>query len=342
MAPPEVAPGPDHRMDLVDEHDGAGIGLDLAHHRLEPLLEIAAIARAGEQRAHVELEDGGIGQHLRHVAHDDAAREALGDRRLADAGIADEERVVLLPPAQHLDGALDLGPAADQGIDAARAGLLVEVDAVDFERIGAALLLVAALDRRRVVVHAAHGARLRHAGPLGDAVADIVDRVEAGHVLLLQEEGGVALALGEDGDEHVGPGHLLAARGLHMGHGAVDDALERGRRLRVAARIEHHRRQLVVDITGELVAQGVDVDVAGAHHRRRVAVVEQRQEQMLERGVFVAALIGILQRAPEGLLETGRKRSHLDPHSFSIVHCSGCSCCRAKLVTCATLVSATS
>ena len=32
----------------------------------------------------------------------------------------------------------------------------------------------------------------------------------------------------------------------------------------------------------------------------------------------------------------------LNPHSFSIVHCSGCWCCRAKLVTCATLVSATS
>ena len=77
-------------MDLVDEHDGAGIILDLAHHGLEPLLEIAAIAGAGEQRAHVELEDGGFGEHLRHVAHDDAAGQAFGDGRLADAGIADE------------------------------------------------------------------------------------------------------------------------------------------------------------------------------------------------------------------------------------------------------------
>ena len=201
----------DHRVDLVDEHDGAGIGLDLAHHRLQPLLEVAAIAGAGQKRAHVELEDGGIGQHLRHVAHDDAARQAFGDGGLADAGVADEQRVVLLAPAQHLDGALDLGSAADQRIDAACPRLLVQVDAIDLERIGAALLLLAALDRRRVLVDAAHRARLRHAGPLGDAVADIVDRVEPRHVLLLQEERGMALALGKDGDQHVRAGDLLAA-----------------------------------------------------------------------------------------------------------------------------------
>ena len=289
-------------MDLVDEHDGAGIGLDLAHHGLEPLLEITAVAGSGEESAHVELEDGGIGQHLRHVAHDDAAREALGDGCLADTGIADEERVVLLPAAQHLDGTLDLGPAADQRIDAASARLLVQVYAIDLERIGAALLVLAALDRRRVLIDAAHGARLGHAGPLGNAVADIVDRIEAGHVLLLQEEGGMALALGEDGDEHIGPRHLLTARRLHMRHRAVDHALEPRCRLGIAMGVEHQARELVVEIGGELVAHHVDIDVAGAHHCRRVAIVKQRKEQMLQRRIFMAALIGILQSAPESLL----------------------------------------
>ena len=58
-------------------------------------------------------------QHVRHFAVDDAARQPFGDRGLADAGIADEQRVVLLPAAQHLDGAADLGVAADQRIDLA-------------------------------------------------------------------------------------------------------------------------------------------------------------------------------------------------------------------------------
>src|SRR5206468_11330694 len=34
----------DHRVDLVDEHNRAGIGLELLDHLLEPFLEIAAIA----------------------------------------------------------------------------------------------------------------------------------------------------------------------------------------------------------------------------------------------------------------------------------------------------------
>jgi hypothetical protein len=46
-------------------------------------------------------------QHFRHVALDDALGQALGDRGLADAGIADIERIVLLAAAQHLDGAVD-------------------------------------------------------------------------------------------------------------------------------------------------------------------------------------------------------------------------------------------
>ena len=47
---------------------------------------------------------------------------------------------------------------------------------------------------------------------LADAVADVGDRIEPAHVLLLQEIDGVALALGKESDEHVGAGDLVAAR----------------------------------------------------------------------------------------------------------------------------------
>ena len=238
--------GTDHGVDLVDEQDRARIVLDLLHHRLQALLEVAAIARAGQQRAHVEREDGGVQQNLGHLALDDLAGEPFRDRGLADAGIADEQRVVLLAPAQHLDGAQHLGLAPDQRIDLALARLPVEVDAIGVERVLAGLPLLA-LDRL-VLVDAAHVARLRHAGPLGDAVADVLHRVEAGHLLLLQEVGGMALALGEDGDEHVGPRHLLAAGGLHVHHGAMDDALEAGRRLRLGRILGDERAQIVVEI----------------------------------------------------------------------------------------------
>ncbi len=105
-------------------------------------------------------------QHFRNVALDDALGEALGDRRLADAGIADIERVVLRAAAEHLDGAVDLGLAADQRIDLAGPRLLVEVDAVGGQRVLLLLLAVLALPRRcpavaLVFLGAARRARFR-------------------------------------------------------------------------------------------------------------------------------------------------------------------------------------
>ena len=81
--------GADHGVDLVDEQDRVGVVLELLDHLLQPLLEVAAVAGAGEQRAHVEREDRRVGQHLRHLAVDDLARQALGDGGLADARVAD-------------------------------------------------------------------------------------------------------------------------------------------------------------------------------------------------------------------------------------------------------------
>ncbi len=141
--------GTDHRVDLVDEQHGARIFFQFLDDLLQALFEIAAITGAGEQRAHVEREDGRVSQRFRNLAFDDALGETFGDRRLADAGVADIERVVLRTAAQDLDRAADLGVTADQRIDLAALGLLVEVDAIGLQRVllllGAALFLLAAM-----------------------------------------------------------------------------------------------------------------------------------------------------------------------------------------------------
>ena len=97
---------------------------DLVEHGLQPLLELAAILRAGDQRAHVERQQLLVLQALRHVAVDDAQRQALDDGGLADAGLADQHRVVLGAARQHLDGAADLLVAADHRVELAVAGRL--------------------------------------------------------------------------------------------------------------------------------------------------------------------------------------------------------------------------
>ena len=114
-------PGADQRVHLVDEQDDVARGLaDLVEHALQPLLELAAIFRAGDQRAHVEREQALVLDAVGHVAVGDAQREALGDRGLADAGLADQHRIVLGPAGEHLDRAADFLVAADDRVELAR------------------------------------------------------------------------------------------------------------------------------------------------------------------------------------------------------------------------------
>ena len=288
------------------------MGLELLEHLLQPLLEIAAIAGARQQRAHVEREHRRRRQHFRHFAVDDALGEAFGDRGLADAGFADEQRVVLLAPAQHLNGAVDLGIAADHRVDLAVARLLVEVDAVGVERLALLLGILVALGLG-LLVDAAHRPRFRDPGPLGDAVADVVDRVVAGHVLLLQEIGGMALALREDRDQHVGAGNFLAAGRLHMDHGALDHALEARGRLGVVGAVGDQILEFGLEIIDEAGAQLVEIDAAGTHDGGRVGIIDQRQQQVFQRRILMMTLVGNRQRTMQGLFKALGKSWHSRP-----------------------------
>ena len=89
----------------------------------------------GDQRAHVERDDPLVLQPLGHVAAHDAPGEPFDDGRLADAGFADEHRVVLRAARQHLDDAPDFLVAADHRIELALARQLGEVAAVALERL---------------------------------------------------------------------------------------------------------------------------------------------------------------------------------------------------------------
>jgi hypothetical protein len=70
-----------------------------------------------------------------HFAIDDALRQAFDDRGLADARLADQHRIVLGAPLQHLDGAADLLVATDDRIELAVLGALGQVDGVLLQRL---------------------------------------------------------------------------------------------------------------------------------------------------------------------------------------------------------------
>ena len=107
---------------------------DVVEQALDALLQLAAEAGAGQQAPHVERAHGVVGQVLGHVAGGDALGQSLDDRGLAHARLADQQRVVLAPPAEHVDQLADLRLAPDDRVELAIAGQAGEVDGVLGER----------------------------------------------------------------------------------------------------------------------------------------------------------------------------------------------------------------
>ena len=155
----------DERVDLVDEGDDVPLGVgDLLQHRLQALFELAAILRSGEHRRKVERDQTLSFETLWHVAIVDSASKSFDDRGLANARLADEDRVVLRSTRQDLDHATNLLVATDHRIDLAVAGSGREVHAVLLERLKLTLGILG-----RDAVRAAHVAQRHEQLIRGDA-----------------------------------------------------------------------------------------------------------------------------------------------------------------------------
>jgi predicted ABC-class ATPase len=72
---------------------------------------------AGDHGAEIERHQALVAQGLRHVAVDDALGQALDDRGLADAGLADQNRIVFGAAGQHLDGAANFLVPPDHRVE---------------------------------------------------------------------------------------------------------------------------------------------------------------------------------------------------------------------------------
>ncbi len=84
---------------------------------------------------------------------------------------------------------------------------------------------------------------------------------------------------------------------------ALDHALEAGGRLGIFRAVGDQIFKLGFEIARHGAAQLVEIDIAGAHHGRCVLVVDQRQQKMFERRVFVMPFVGEGQCAMQRLFE---------------------------------------
>ena len=117
---------------------------------------------------------------------------------------------------------LHLFVPAHKRVDAARFGLLIEIGGKGLQGTGGRRLrgLPRFLGLLSLV---GPGFIVRH---LGDSVGDVIDDIDAGDVLELQEIHRLALLLAEDRHQHIGPRDFLAPGGLHVKHRSLEHALE--------------------------------------------------------------------------------------------------------------------
>src|SRR5205823_756530 len=108
---------PDKSVQLVDEEDDVAACADLLQHLLQALLEVAAVAGPGDQGPEVEGVELLAVQRLRHIVGDDALGESLDNGGLADAGLADQDGVVLGAARENLHHPLDLALAPDDRVE---------------------------------------------------------------------------------------------------------------------------------------------------------------------------------------------------------------------------------
>ena len=182
---------PDEVVQLVDEQDDVASLRDLLHDLLEPLLELAAVLRAGDEGSEVEGVDLLLAEQLGHGVGRDPLGQSLDHSGLADAGLADQHRVVLRAAREDLHHALDLVLATDDRIELALARLLGQVATELVEQLRALLGLGLCARCLRL---ASAGAATRARQHADDLVADLlgvgveVEQDACGNPLVLAHE----------------------------------------------------------------------------------------------------------------------------------------------------------
>jgi hypothetical protein len=131
-------------------------------------------------------------------------------------------------------------------------------------------------------------------------MGNVVHGIIARHVLLLQEEGGVAFALSKYRDKHIGTCDFFAARRLHMDHSPLYHPLETCRGLCLLRGLPNKICQLIVNIIREIITQFIKINATSTQDGNSVLVLRQRQQQMFKRRIFLPPFCGERQGTVEG------------------------------------------
>ena len=193
----------DDRVNLVDEQHCVVVIFHFGHDGLQAFFEITAIARAGQQCAHVEGINGCIGQDIRCLTSCDFVSQAFGYSGFTNTGITYQKRVVFAPATEHLNAAFHLMRSANQRIDVTLGGFRIQINAV-LGKCAFLFLNAVILNGFGVFVSCAlDWAGFAKCRVFRYAMCDEIHSVIARHVLFLQEVGRVGLTFRKNRDENV-------------------------------------------------------------------------------------------------------------------------------------------
>ena len=131
-----AATGTDDRVKFVDEGDDLAVRpFNLVQNSLEAFLEFTTVLRARNHSGQIKSDQLLVLQRFGDVACNDSLSEAFDDGGLTDAGLADQNRVVLGSTRQHLDHTANFAIATNHGIQFALARNLSQVASVLLESL---------------------------------------------------------------------------------------------------------------------------------------------------------------------------------------------------------------
>ena len=272
--------GTDERVDLVDEQDDVAAGADLFEDLLQALFEVTAVAAAGHERTEVEGVELLVLERLGNLATHDRLGQALDDGGLADAGLADQDGVVLRAAREHLHEPLDDRLAADDRVELALAGELghVAAELVEHQR-----------GRRGRLGRGA--GRLALALVAVEQLDDLLAHLVQVGAELDEHLGGNALTLADEAEQDVLGADVVVAELQRLAQRQLEHLLgTRGER-DVPAR----RLLALADDLFDLLAHGVEGDPERLERLRgdSFALVDQTEQDVLGADVVVVEHPGL-------------------------------------------------
>jgi hypothetical protein len=115
-------------VQFINKQNDLTLGrFDLFEHGLQTIFELASILRTCQHRTEIETDQTLVTERLRDIAGYNSLRQAFDDRRFADAGLANQNRIIFRSSREHLNRAPDFIIPANHRIEFSLASLVREV-----------------------------------------------------------------------------------------------------------------------------------------------------------------------------------------------------------------------